>query len=656
VVVADQLRRAILVVRLFAGALSLMLAAALLAGLALFRDRNPASLILGSTLALVYGIGGLIFLGGIFRRLVRGLELRMREAAPEPIYGFLSLLVAGLGSTMGISMLTVLPYAIRSSSVASTLAAIAVSGAISLLLAQAYGTMGRLLSSRGERSVGGPAFVKSAYGPGASYFLSRLSMWVGTTALTAFNLVMSVKFLAFYLPEVLSTLGFWGEGAELMIMGIGGAVLLWAALLFKYEGTHRKEVTAVQAVLISTFLALLFISLSSFLRHSPHPPIDVLAESGIALRDVVFNAGYIYLVLFGFQEVQALFEESRPEISIPLVGMVPRERYVGWVMMLTVALSTLIFAAYSIVISPFDLSGDIPPLEISFGIGETAVLVNSALVLLAAVTTLTPSYMAAKRHLEELGRDGLIPQSITRHSWMFTLAMALIMGLLETNTLVGIADVGILLSLALISLADFQLRRGTIGPLGTIRDLTVSAACLIVLTAYYLIEPQTFILGIMFLVLNWFIFSVFRLGVGVNLFMATLTLTTYVVIERVQLAQAFLGVWVTKRLGTVLLLLAAAYLVQALVGLRLRDVWYDFLRLAGRGLRSLEGAFTPVVSSLREELERTSLEGRRYQIIEAAIKVEQLRETNPELYRRIEPIVRRDLERLLRYELERGAD
>lgn len=653
-VVVDQLKKALIIVRLFAGALSLILAAALLVGLALFQDRNPASLILGSTLAMVYGIGGLIFLGGMFGRLARRFEMRGEAATPEPIYGFLSLLVAGIGSTMGISMLTVLPYAIRSSSLASTLAAIALSGGISLLLAQAYGTMGRLLSGRGERSVGGPAFVKAAYGPGAAYFLSRLSMWVGTTALTAFNLVMSIKFLAFYLPDVLLTFRVSGLALYVTIAVVGFAVLLWAALLFKYEGTHRREVALVQAGLIAAFLTLLALSLSSFLKSAPSSPLRVLAESPLNLRDVVFNAGYIYLVLFGFQEVQALFEESKPEIRLPLLGSVPRERYVGWAMMLTVAVSTAIFAVYSIVISPFDLSGDIPPLEISFGIGETAVLVNASLVLLAAITTLTPSYMAAKRHLEELGRDGLIPPSITRHSWMFTLAMALIMGLLETNTLVGIADVGILLSLALISLADFQLRKGSIGLLATARDLAVSAACLVVLTAYYLIEPQTFILGIMFLVLNWFIFSVFRLGAGMNLFMATLTLTTYVVIERVQLAQAFLSVWVTKRVGTVLLLLAAAYLIQAVLQLRLREVWYDLLRLAGSGLRSLKVVFFPVISDVRDELEKTSLMRRRYEIIDTAIRLEQLKEESPELYNELRPLVRRDLERLLKYVREEG--
>ncbi len=654
-VVVEQIRKALIVVRLFAGALSLILAAALLVGLALFQDRSPASLILGSALAMVYGIGGLIFLGGMFGRLARRFEIRGEAATPEPIYGFLSLLVAGIGSTMGISMLTVLPYAIRSSSLASTLAAIALSGGISLLLAQAYGTMGRLLSGRGERSVGGPAFVKSAYGPGASYFLSRLSMWVGTTALTAFNLVMSIKFLASYLPDVLLAFRISGFALYVTIAVVGLAVLLWAALLFKYEGTHRREVALVQAGLIAAFLTLLTLSLSSFLESAPSPPLRVLSESHLTLRDVIFNAGYIYLVLFGFQEVQALFEESKPEVRIPLLGPVSRERYVGWAMMLTVAASTAIFAVYSVVISPFDLSGDIPPLEISFGIGEMAVLVNASLVLLAAITTLTPSYMAAKRHLEELGRDGLIPASITRHSWMFTLAMALIMGLLETNTLVGIADVGILLSLALISLADFQLRRGSIGPLATARDLAVSAACLVVLAAYYLIEPQTFILGIMFLVLNWFIFSVFRLGAGMNLFMATLTLTTYVVIERVQLAQAFLGVWVTKRVGTVLLLLAAAYLVQAVLQLRLREVWYDLLRLAGSGLRSLKVAFSPVISDVRDELERTSLMRKRYEIIDAAIRLEHLREESPELYNKLQPLVRRDLERLLRYVRQEGG-
>ncbi len=654
-VVVEQLRKALIVVRLFAGALSLILAAALLVGLALFQDRNPASLILGSALAMVYGIGGLIFLGGMFGRLARRFEVRGEAATPEPIYGFVSLLVAGIGSTMGISMLTVLPYAIRSSSLASTIAAVALSGGISLLLAQAYGTMGRLLSGRGERSVGGPAFVKSAYGPGAAYFLSRLSMWVGTTALTAFNLVMSIKFLAFYLPDILLTFRISGLASYVTIAVVGFAVLLWAALLFKYESTHRREVALVQAGLIAAFLTLLALSLSSFLESAPSSPLRVLAESPLTLRDVIFNAGYIYLVLFGFQEVQALFEESKPEVRIPLLGSVPRERYVGWAMMLTVAVSTAIFAVYSIVISPFDLSGDIPPLEISFKIGGTAVLVNASLVLLAAITTLTPSYMAAKRHLEELGRDGLIPTSITKYSWMFTLAMALIMGLLETNTLVGIADVGILLSLALISLADFQLRRGSIGPLATLRDLAVSAACLVVLAAYYLIEPQTFILGIMFLVLNWFIFSVFRLGAGMDLFMATLTLTTYVVIERVQIAQAFLGVWVTKRVGTVLLLLAAAYLIQAVLQLRLREVWYDLLRLAGSGLRSLKVAFSPVISDVRHELEKTSLMRRRYEIIDAAMRLEQLREESPELYNELRPLVRRDLERLLKYVGEEGG-
>ncbi len=647
----SQFRRALLIIRLFAGVLSIILAVVLFAGLLAFRDRSSASLILGATLALVYGIGGITFLGGLFRRLGRRLEAKIREGEPEPVYGFGALLVAGIGSTMGISMLTVLPYAVRSSSATSTLLAVLLSGSVSLALAQAYGSMGRFSAERGERSVGGPAFVKAAYGIGASYFLSRLSMWVGTTALTAFNLVMSIRFLFSYLPEILQNSGLSREASTAIITCVTYLILLWAFFLFRYESTHRRAVAGVQAGLIVMFLSLLFISVYSFITYSPRPllPSIETISADFSPMEVIFNAGYIYLVLFGFQEVQALFEESKSEVRLPFIGPVPRERYVGWAMMLTVVLSTAIFSVYTLAISPFDLSGDIPPLEIAIGLGGVPTAVNSALVLLAAITTLTPSYMAAKRHLEELGRDGLVPQSFTKYSWLFTLVVAVIMGLLETDTLVGIADIGILLSLSVIALADLQLRRNIIGLLAAIRDLAVSAVCAIVLITFYLIESLTFVLGIVFLVMNWFVFNVFRLGKGVDLFMATLTFMTYLIIERVEFSQALLGVWITKRVGTILLLLSVVYLVQAIPRLRLDAIWYDFLKLLGRVIGTLVGVFAPLINELKQQMDRASLVRRKYDVVNAAIRLEELKDKNPELYREIEALVRKDLERLLKY-------
>ncbi len=643
---AGRFGGALLVIRLFAGFLSLFLSASLLAGLFFLRGESPVSLILGGTLAMVYGMAGLMFLRGIFRRLSERLRSSGAGEEREPIYGFAALLVAGLGSTMGISMLTVLPYAVRSYSAAATLAAVALSGSVSLALAWAYGQMARRSAEEGRRAVGGPAFVKSAYGIGAAYFLTRLSMWIGTTALTAFNMLMSAWFLIHYLPGILGGLGVSGAPLGAAVAGIGSGVFLWVYFLFRYEGKKRRAVASAQLVLISAFLALLVVSIVLFASRAPSPPLESLG-GGVGPVDVIFVTGYIYLVLFGFQEVQALYEESRPEVVLPLVGRVGRERYVGWAMSLTVLISTAMFAAYTLTVSPFDLSGVIPPLEISIRMGAGPTVVNSALILLAALTTLTPSYMAAKRHLEELGRDGLIPPGLTGYSWLFTLAVAVFMAMLDPDVLVGVADTGILIALAVIAVSDVQLRRGEASRGEVVRDLWVSLTCAVVLASFYLIEPDTFVMGITFLMMSWFAFAVLRLGGGVDLFMAIMTFVAYQVVERIGLSQILPGMWVTQRVGTVLLLLSAVYLVEALPRLRAWDIWYDFLSYLEAAAGAVRTLFYPIWSGMADRLERARIRERRYEIINAALRLEEIREKNPDLYERLEKVVKKDLERLL---------
>jgi len=639
-----RIRRGFRALYMLTGLLCLLLFGSLVSGILFLKSMEPLSKVLLGSLALIFGIGTAV----LFREMLSGFIPKKTflgiSREEEPIYGFFELLVAGLGSTMGASMLTVLPYAIEGFSAPATIWATVLSGVVSLMLAIGYGRMYEESLRKGRVVVGGPAFVREAFGKGAAYFVCRLSMWIGTTALTAFNAIIFYYFLMNYLPEIMGYAGIGFLRYHVMAL-IGLLFTYWLYFLLRYESREKRKVAQAQVVLIIAFMTLLFGTLFYFIKMpGDYDPI----ERVLSLPDfpkMIFTAGYIYLVLFGFQEIQALVADTKEEIRF-LGKKIDRSRFVPLAMEATVIISIGIFLFYSIVLSKFELKGEIPPLEVAQRFGGTPVALNSAIFMLAAVTTFTPSYLAASRHLAELANDEIVPKKIAEYSWLFTLLTIISMFFLSSDMLVEVADAGILFSLTIIALSELKLYRGKMTPLGAVRALSAAATCLVILFSFYFIKPQVFIYSLSFIVLSWFIFTLVGIGLVIDLFFGILAFVSYLMIKNIKIEPIAIGTWLAYRLDVILLFIGSVYLLHFFLSLKIRKLVYMLLESMSSVFSEIIDQIGLALTWIRKHVVRSWIRADKYRIIDATFKLEEIREKNPELYKKLKPLIEKDLEML----------
>ena len=639
-----RVRRGFRALYMLTGLLCLLLFGSLVSGILFLESIEPLSKVLLGSLALIFGIGTAV----LFREILSGFIPKKTFAEvsreEEPIYGFFELLVAGLGSTMGASMLTVLPYAIENFSASATLWATVLSGIVSFMLAVGYGKMYKESLERGKVVVGGPAFVREAFGKGAAYFICRLSMWIGTTALTAFNAIIFYYFLMRYLPQIMESAGM-GSLRYYAIALIGLLFTYWLYFLLRYESKKKRKVAKAQVISIIAFLALLFGTLFFFVKMpGDYSPIERLLNLP-DFSSTIFTAGYIYLVLFGFQEIQALVADTKRDVSI-IGRKIDRSRFVPLAMEATVIVSIGIFLIYSVVLSKFSLTGEIPPLEVAQRFGGAPLALNSAIFMLAAVTTLTPSYLAASRHLAELAKDEIVPKKIARYSWLFTLLTLFSMSLLSSEMLVEVADAGILFSLTIIALSELKLYRGKITFLGAFRALFTAFTCLLILFSFYFIRPQVFIYSLSFIVLSWFIFTLVGIGLVIDLFFGILAFVSYLLIKNLKTEVLIPGTWLAYRLDVVLLFVGSVYLLNFFLSLRIRKLVFMLLESTSSVFSDLIDQIGGLLTWLRKHIVRSWIRVDKYRIIDATFKLEEIREKNPELYKKLKPLIEKDLEML----------
>ena len=649
-----RMKRGFSVLYFFTGLLSFLLFVALVGGILLGPALDTVSTVVFGIMALMFGMGVVVLAYGLLSKFFKRFRYPMVRGEGKPTYGFSHLMVIGLGSTMGASMLTVLPYSINKFSASSTVIAVALSGVISLMLARSYGNMYKEALRRGKEIVGGPSFAKESFGPGAAYFVSRLSMWLGNTALASFNVIIFYRFAFQYIPDILGSFG----GRMFSFAGLFAILLaftFWFFFVLRYERREKLKVIRVQTVLLILFLAFFLLS-AYFLFRGPgqHDPIDRVTKLE-APSSIIFASGYIYLVLFGFQEIQAMAEDAKPEAK-PFGRRMEKRRYLPAAMVLTVLISSAVFLGYSFLLSKFEISGDIPPLEIAGEMGGTPLAVNSALFMLASLTTLVPAYLAASRHLSELAEDGLIPRKAAPYSWLFTLLTVVAMVALGHELLIEITDVCILISLTLIALSEFKIRAGRLSLISAGRIVLTSLTCLVVILSFYFLKPEVFIYGIGFIMISWFAFTLIGIGPVLNLFFSVLSIIAYLLIRSFGLeAPAMVG-WVARRIDVVLLFVGAIYFIDFVFSLDLRAFasmvgtsFVDFAAEISSGLGRLG-------SAIRRRIGRERLRMDRYSIIESALKLEEMRDKHPELYERLKPLLERDLKKLEKAEEEGSAE
>ena len=398
--------------------------------------------------------------------------------------------------------------------------------------------------ARGLGGGGGPSFTKAAVGTrSVRYFVSRLSMWVSNTALAAYTKIVFLIFVLDprYLPAILSAYGMSPYLSDLTIYTVAGAFVAWTILNILFEQRYLRLLGTIQIVMTATLLVILVYH--SFVLGA----IGSWNLSGLMggtlgsgwLPALVINTGYLYLLFFGFQEIQSLERDAVEASSVPVVSWVKkgfkldRTKYLGVAMVLSVVVAAVVNIFYGLAVyasvngtGSLPQSAAIPALYLAGHLlGPAQELLVAVAFLIATVTTFVPAFLAAARHLGALGEDGYIPKSMANLSWVFTLVAILLLAIGNQDFLVNITDFMVLISLGIISFSALWLRRRSaiMRGGGVAIPTLVGASCFLFGGAVYFINPAVVVFGTVAVIFAYLIFDIIELGtLGAQLFLAVM--------------------------------------------------------------------------------------------------------------------------------------
>ncbi len=513
------------------------------AGLIAFGVHDAAASI--GTLAMAFA-GALLV---AFFPMPRG--LRIREPAPrsgtEPVYGFGTILAIGVGSTLGSPLFLLIPLNIMEYEIVSVVSLVA-AALLSIAMAKNNADSYRIVKRNGLEAVGGPAYVRVALGTrSARYFISRISMAVANTALAAYCVLVFALFITGFLPAWLAGYGLGGFPAVLIEAAV---ILLFGAWFVVNSILERRFIRAIGRVqLVFTSLLVAILVAQSYLLGSAggwdfrglfaFPASSPVAWVGAA----VVNTGYLYLLFFGFQEIQALDRETRERSGIPLLWrlgkrfQLEKPRYVGIAMLVTVVIAASVNILYALAVYAANPAraalgaAQIPALYVAESVlGRDQASLTALAFLIATFTTFVPAFMAASRHLGALGDDGFLPQGVGRVSWLLVLVSIGVLAVAGEAFLVSITDFMVLVSLGLIALSGIWLRRNRRRLLERkdLLSLGVGAGCYLAAGVLYGVTPSVAVFGSLSIAVAFLIYDVFELGSpGSRLFVAALCLVSY---------------------------------------------------------------------------------------------------------------------------------
>jgi amino acid transporter len=496
----------------------------------------------GDVLAVLAGVA-LVFTGGaLIAQLPESLLARFRRLPHtllrrRPVYGLGTMLSVGVGATLGSPLFILIPENIIQYEFVSVLSLI-LATILSVAMAKVYSDMYRTSKELGLEGVGGPSFTKVAVGArSVRYFVSRLSMWVSNTALAAYTKIVFLIFVLDpqYLPSILNAYGLTPFLVAVTTYSVAGLFVAWTILNILFEQRYLRMLGLFQIVMTAALLVILVYH-SVVLGGTGDWNFTGLFGTSLGpgwVSGLVINTGYLYLLFFGFQEIQSLERDSVERSKVPILSWVrrgltlDRTKYLGVAMVLSVVIASLINILYGLAVyaSHASLQGSAIPALFLAGnlLGPSQELLVAVAFLIATVTTFVPAFLAASRHLGSLGEDGYMPGSLANLSWVFTLVAILLLAVGNQDFLVNITDFMVLISLGIISLSAIWLRKrsGPARKTGRALPLLVGLSCFVFGGAVYFVSPSVVVFGSMAVIFGYLIFDIIELGtLGSQLFLA----------------------------------------------------------------------------------------------------------------------------------------
>jgi len=480
--------------------------------------------------------------------LPESIRVRFRRPArlqrPAPVYGFGTVMAVGIGATLGSPLFILIPQNIVQYEYVSV-GSLLLAATLSVLMARVYADMYAEARRRRAEAVGGPSFTRLAVGVrSVRYFVSRLSMWVANTALAAYSKIVFLVFDFEYLPPILKEYGVTGTAQTEILYALAISLIAWTVLDSIFE-TKLLRATGVIQVLLTSIFVVILVYQSALLGFKGAWNLSGLMHytgGGNWVVALVINTGYLYLLFFGFQEIQALERDSRDSSSVAVVSWIRRgytlgkATYLGVAMILTVVITAAINIFYGLAVFSVHpdaaaiLQSQIPALYLAQTyLGKTQELLVAVAFLIATVTTFVPAFLAATRHLRALGEDGYMPTSLASLSWVFTLVSIFLLAVSNQTFLVEITDFMVLASLGIICLSGVWLRRSRGVRFGgrDVVPVVVGASCFVAGGAVYLLTSSVVVFGTLAILFAYLAFDILELGnIGVEVFLATLSLAT----------------------------------------------------------------------------------------------------------------------------------
>ena len=538
---------ALKVAGLVVGVVAILMAAGL--GYDDLRSLVSGSAIGAGDVVTVLAIVSLALAGSaLVAQLPDSLRARFRRVAPEvgrsrPVYGFGTMLAVGLGATLGSPLFILIPLNVEQYEVVS-LMSLLIATLLSVAMARVYADLGRRAKSLGEDVVGGPSFARVANGThSVRYFVSRVSMWIANTALAAYSKIVFLIFDFIFMPQILSAYGFNPGAVTIVTWVIAGGFVGWTVVNIFFEQRYLKALGWIQIVLTAC-LVVLVVYHSALLGGATGWDFSGLLTfpAGFAwVPALVINTGYLYLLFFGFQEIQVMERDSVERSSVPVISWIKKGYAIGKTAYFeaTMIMSVVIAGAINIfyALAVYSAGRALPPLQASCAssscipalyvaqnlLGGGEALLIGAAFLLATATTFIPAFLAAARHLGALGEDGYMPKSLSGLSWLFTLVAILLLAVGNESFLVDTTDIMVLISLGIITLSALALSGRRESWRGRAMPLTVGLSCLLFGGAVYFVPGggSVVVFGSVAIIFAYLVFDIIELGtLGSQLFLS----------------------------------------------------------------------------------------------------------------------------------------
>lgn len=494
----------------------------------------------------------------------------------KKVYGFFTLLAIGIGSTIGSPLFTLIPLNVMQYESIS-FGSLILATVLSVLMAKVYGDMYPISKKLGVESVGGPSFTRLACGrKSIRYFLSRVSMWISNTTLAAYSKLVFVIFDLEILPNILSQYNVESSLSFFVAYLIAIIFIGWSVINAAYERKILKSVGILQIVLVILMVGMLIFHTAYLGSISSWNLKGIFSlRPGNPILALIINTGYLYLLFFGFQEIQALEKDSFDVVNSPLPFIkrkLEKTEYFRHVMIFSVVIASVVNILYGIAVFSIHPSVNalessaIPALYIAknYG-GSLQELIVAISFLIASITTFVPAFVAASRHLDALCGDGYLPRSLSGFSWVFTLLAIFILAVGNADFLVTITDFLVLISLGVISLSPIWINTKGIDKKVPV---IVGLSCFVAGASIYLIEPGVVIAGVFAVLFTYLAFAMLELGeLGSKMFISIFCLiaSLFMGLFNFSLSPGFLTSLVFPASYNMYVILRAVLLVISLV-------------------------------------------------------------------------------------------